>query len=108
MAIQNASDVPPKLSEAKAREIIEANMARHRKLSQEQASVVARIEQAEATVASLKAKAKESLGTDDPLEIQRILDERMATNAQRVREFLNGLAQSEEALKRLNAAAPTK
>lgn len=105
---QAVANVPDKLSDADARKFLEQAAPRARTLSNAIAGNNARAEQGREQLAGLQVKAREFFGTDDPLEIRRILDERMTSNAQRVRAFLTDLSATEAKVQELGRAAPAR
>lgn len=102
------SSIPEKLSDADARKILDRVAPRARKISEDIVRNNARAEQGQQQMASLLAKAREHFGTEDPEQMRRILDERMAQNAQNVRAFIERLNDTETKLVAITQSAPMR
>lgn len=110
--------IPDKLSDAEARSLLEKYSPEVRELGNEIVRNNTRAEEGERNHKALMAKANEHFGVDDGKGnkvvpdgeegVKRLLDERMSTNAQKVRDFFTELAAAKEKLAAVTNAAPTR
>lgn len=97
-------NIPEQLSDEDARAYLDAAAPRSRQVNDAIVRINDRAEQARQRLAQLQQQAREVFKTDDPEELQKILEQRRLANGQNVRRWISSLEEREAQIAAVNQA----
>jgi hypothetical protein len=94
--------VPAPLSAAQAAVQLDSDKKRHAALTERRRMVAVNLEERTKAREAARARARAQFGTDDPVELQRILAATLEENSRKVTEFRIGLDSVQSELARID------